>query len=201
VNNEIAVISCNSPDTEIKRYEIGPFYLQSGEQNVTVSATGIVDFDEMTMTFNDEGDFGFLDDLFEAKPSPNVSYEMINPCKYEAHVKNSNEPFLLIFSESYHPMWKAYIDGEEISPIPTYSIVNGFYINKTGNFNVTIYFTGQTYANIGLQISMITLIIVVAIIIIPSKKLEHLRNYIKRKIRREKRNPRLSQTKREGSHN
>jgi hypothetical protein len=201
VNNEIAAVSCNSSDTEIKRYEIGPFYLHSGEQNVTVSATGIVDFDEMTMTFNDEGDFGFLDDLFEAKPGPNVSYEMINPCKYEAHVENSDEPFLLIFSESYHPMWKAYIDGKEISPIPTYSLVNGFYINKTGNFNVTIYFTGQTYANIGLQISMITLIIVVAIIIIPSKKLEHLGNYIKRKIRREKRNSRLSQTKGEGSYN
>ena len=201
VNNATAVVSCNSSDTEIKHYEIGSFYLQSGEQNVTVSATGIVNFDAMTMTFNDEGNFGFLDDLFEAKPGPNVSYEMINPCKYEAHVENSDEPFLLIFSESYHPMWKAYIDGEEISPIPTYSIVNGFYINKTGNFNVTIYFTGQTYANIGLQISTITLIIVVAIIIIPSKKLEHLGNYIKRKIRREKRNPRLSQTKREGSHN
>ncbi len=195
VNNATAVVSCNSSDSEIKHYEVGPFYLNSGEQNVTVSATGIVDFDEMTMTFNDEGDFGFLDDLFEAKPGPNVSYEMINPCKYEAHIENSNEPFLLIFSESYHPMWKAYIDGEEISPIPTYSIVNGFYINKTGNFNVTIYFTGQTYANIGLQISTITLIIVVAIIIIPSKKLEQLGNYIKQKIRREKRNPRLSQTK------
>jgi len=201
VNNATTVVSYNSSDTEIKRYDVGPFYLHSGEQNVTVSATGRVDFDAMTMTFNDEGDFGFLDDLFEAKPGPHVSYEMINPCKYEAHVENSDEPFLLIFSESYHPMWKAYIDGEEISPIPTYSIVNGFYINKTGNFNVTIYFTGQTYANIGLQISTITLIIVVAIIIIPSKKLEHLGNYIKQKIRREKRNPRLSQTKGEGSHN
>ena len=201
INNTPTTIPCNSSSTETRLYEDGPIYFKSGEQNVTVSATGAVDFDAMTMTLNDEGDFGFLDDLFAAKPGPNVSYEMINPCKYEAHVENSDEPFLLIFSESYHPMWKAYIDGEEISPIPTYSIVNGFYINKTGNFNVTIYFTGQTYANIGLQISTITLIIVVAIIIIPSKKLEHLGNYIKQKIRRKKRKPRLSQTKGEGSHN
>jgi hypothetical protein len=195
VNNEIAVISCNSSETEIKRYEIGPFYLHSGEQNITVSATGITDFDAMTITFNDEGNFGFLDDLFEAKSGPNVSYEMINSCKYEAHIENSDEPFLLIFSESYHPMWKAYIDGEEISPIPTYSLVNGFYITKTGNFNVTIYFTGQNYADIGLQISLITLIFVVVILIIPSRKFEQLGNYIKRKVRREKRKPQLSQTK------
>jgi hypothetical protein len=200
VNNEIVVISCNSSESEIKRYEIGPFYLQYGEQNITVSATGITDFSEMTMTLNDEGDFGFLDDLFEAKPSPKVSYELVTPCKYEAHIENSDEPFLLIFSESYHPMWKAYIDGEEISPIPVYSLVNGFYINKTGSFDVTIYFTGQTYADIGLQISMITLILVVIILITPSRKLEQLENYITRKIRRETRKPQLSQTKGGSSH-
>ncbi len=194
INNTTITVSCNSPETEIKRYEIGPFYLHAGEQNVTVSATGIADFSELTMTLNDEGDFGFLDDLFEAEPGPNVSYKMINPCKYEAHIENIDEPFLLAFSESYHPMWKAYIDGEEISPIPVYSLVNGFYINKTGNFNVTIYFTGQTYADTGLQISAITLVIVVAIIIVPSKKLERLWLYISRKIRRETRKPQLPQT-------
>ncbi len=183
VNNTTTVISCNSTDTEIRRYEIGPFYLNAGEQNVTVSATGIVDFDAMIMAFNDEGEFGFLDDLFEAESGPNVSYEQINSGKYEAHVENSDEPFILIFSESYHPLWRAYIDNEEISSIPVYSLVNGFYINKTGNFDVTIYFTGQTYADIGLQISMITIIIVVAIIIIPFKKLEPFWNYLKRKIR------------------
>jgi hypothetical protein len=201
VNNITTIIPCNSSDSEIRRYEIEPFYFQSGEQNVTVSASGAVDFDDMLLTFNDEGDSGFLDDLFEAKPGPNVSYEMINPCKYEAYVENSTEPFLLIFSESYHPMWKAYIDGEEISSIPTYSIVNGFYITKTGNFTVTIYFTGQTYADTGLQISAITLVIVVAIILVPSKKFGQLRNYIKRKNHRQKRNPSLSQTKGRGSHN
>ncbi len=185
INNETITIPCNSPENEIKRVELEPIYLHSGEQTVTVSSTGIVNFDGMAMTLNDEGDFGFLDNLFEAESGPNVSYEMINSGKYEVHVENSNEPFLLIFSESYHPMWKAYIDDEEISPIPVYSIVNGFYINKTGSLNITIYFTGQTYADIGIKITIITLIIVVMILIIPSKKLKHWGKYIKQKIHKE----------------
>ncbi|UCC58008.1 MAG: discoidin domain-containing protein [Candidatus Bathyarchaeum sp.] len=194
MNDKTVSVSCNSPENETKHIEVGPFYLQSGEQTVTVSATGIVNIDGMSMTLNDKGGFGFLDDLFEAESGPNISYEMINAGKYEAHVEDSNEPFLLIFSESYHPMWKAYIDGEEISPIPVYSIVNGFYIDKTGDFNVTISFTGQTYADIGLKISMSTLIIVGIILIIPSKKFKHWGKYIKQKIFR-KNSSRLSKTK------
>ncbi len=184
VNDETIDISCNSPDAKIIHYEAGPFYLHSGEQTVTISATGEAYFSDMVMTLNDEGDFGFLDDLFEAKPGPKVSYEKINPTKYKAHVENSNEPFLLIFSESYHPRWKAYVDGEEISPIPMYSLVNGYYINKTGDFDVTIYFTGQSYADLGIRISVVTLIIVVPVMIIPSKKLKQWGKYIKQKVLR-----------------
>jgi hypothetical protein len=195
INNTPTTISCNSHGTESRLYEDGPIYFKSGEQNVTVSATGTVDFDEMTMTLNDEGDFGFLDDLFETNPCPNVSYEQINSGKYVAHVEDSDEPFLLVFSESYHPMWRAYIDNEEYSPIPVYSLVNGFYINKTGNFDVTIYFTGQTYADIGLHISLVTLILIVPILVIPSKRLEHFGNYLKQKIRTEKRTQQSSQNK------
>jgi hypothetical protein len=201
INNAATTIPCNSSSTETRLYEIEPTYFKAGKQNVTVNATGTVDFDNMTLTLSDKGDFGFLDDLFEAKPGPNVSYEMINPCKYEAHIENSDELFLLTFSESYHPMWKAYIDGEELSSIPVYSLVNGFYINKTGNFDVTIYFTGQTYADIGLQISLTTLIIVAIILAVPSKKFEQLENYLNRKTRRKARISRSSQPKEEESHN
>jgi hypothetical protein len=201
IDNTPTTIICNSSSNGSRLYEDGPIYFKAGEQNVTVSATGRVDFDEMTLTLSDEGDFGFLDDLLEAKPCPNVSYEILNPCKYEAHIENSDEPFLLVFSESYHPMWKAQIDGEEISSIPVYSLVNGFHINKTGNFDVTIYFTGQTYADIGLQISVTTLIVVAVILAVPSKKLEQLETYIKRKTRRNVRISRSPQAKEEVGHN
>jgi hypothetical protein len=147
-----------------------------------VSGNGKIDFDEMIIYSLNQNEQAFpVDDLFKPKPAPIISYDPINPCKYTVHVEDSTAPFLLIFSESYDPMWKAYVENNEISPIPMYSTVNGFYINKIGNFDVTIYFTGQTYANIGLEISAATLITVVAIIAIPSQKLEKWGKRIKHK--------------------
>ncbi|PVX26115.1 MAG: hypothetical protein CW691_02430 [Candidatus Bathyarchaeum sp.] len=193
INNTTTTISCNNSDNKTKLYEIEPIFLKSGEQNITVSTMGTVKLDGLTITLNDEGDSGFLDDIFEAESGPKVSYTQINSGKYEAQIENSDEPFLLVFSESYHPLWKAYINDKEISSIPVYSLVNGFYINTTGNFTVTIYFTGQTYADIGLQISLVTLIMVTPILIVPSKKLEKMGNYLKQKIRKNKHKHCLSQ--------
>ena len=179
VDNMTVPLQQAYPTMEAQWYEGGPIHLNRSNHTIEVSALGKIDFDQMFIySLNGEGDFGFLDGLFEAKPGPHVSYEKINPCKYEAHIENSDEPFLLIFSESYHPMWKAYVEGEEISPIPVYSIVNGFYINKTGNFNVTIYFTGQTYADIGLKISTLTFIVVIAYLIIPPKTFKRIKGWI-----------------------
>lgn len=186
----------NTTTTGVQWYEGGPVYLNSSNHLIEVGADGKVDFDEMIVYSLKEGEsMVSVNSLFEAKSDLQVSYEKINPCKYEAHIENSNEPFMLVFSEAYHPMWKAYIDGEEMSPIPAYSIVNGFYINKTGNFDVTIYFTGQTYADVGLKISMVALIIVGAMLIIPSKKLKHWGKYIKQKIFRENASSHLSKAK------
>jgi hypothetical protein len=198
INNKPTTIQCNGSSNKSRFYENGPVYFKAGKQNVTVTATGTVDFDEVTLTLNDEDEFGFLDDLFEAEQGPNVSYEMVSPSKYKAHIAGGDAPFLLVFSESYHPMWKAYIDGEELSSIPVYSLVNGFYINKTGNFDVTIYFTGQTYADIGVQISLTTLIFVAVILAVPSKKFEQLETYIKQKTRRKTHASRSSQSTEEG---
>ena len=186
IDDKTTTISCNSANTETKLYETQPTYLKSGEQKITVSATGTTDLKELTLALNDDGDSGFLDDLFQAKIGPNISYSQINSGKYEAHIENNNEPFLLVFSESYHPMWKAYINDMEIASIPIYDIVNGFYINKTGTFTVTIYFTGQTYADTGIQITLISIVIISPILIIPSKKLEKIGNYIKQKSHRQK---------------
>jgi hypothetical protein len=198
INNTPTTIQCNGSSNETRLYENGPVYFKAGKQNLTVNATGTVDFDEMTLTLNDEGEFGFLDDLFKVEQGPNVSYTMVDPSRYKAHIEGSNEPFLLVFSESYHPMWKAYVDDEEVSSIPVYSLVNGFYINKTGDFDVTIYFTGQTYADTGVQISVTTLIVVAVILAVPSKKFEQLENYIKQKTHRKTRVSRSPKPKEEG---
>jgi len=35
----------------------------------------------------------------------------INPTKYVVKVGKDEKPFFLVFSESYHPQWKAYVES------------------------------------------------------------------------------------------
>jgi len=66
-------------------------------------------------------------DIFELAPlsqpksrnninTPKVSHQMISPTKHKAFIQTEN-PFTLIFSESFHPYWRAYtiINGKNIS--------------------------------------------------------------------------------------
>jgi len=179
INKFVDTISCFSPSQGFKWYEVGPASLNDGEQNITIISTGKIEFDKMILySLKEDENVLSLNQLFKSSSSgPSISYENINPAKYNVHV-NSTEPFLLIFSDSYHPLWKAYVDGVETSPIIAYSMVNGFLINKLGEFDVTLYFTGQTYADIGLKISLATLILVMVAIAIPPSKIERIRKYI-----------------------
>lgn len=112
-------------------------------------------------------------------PSPIINYQRINPTKYKVRVTNATSPFVIVFSESFHPQWRAYINrnGKQVSwfeslykkPISEekHLLVNGYanawYIDPielgTGeNFTVTLYFKPQSYFYIGLIISGLTFI-------------------------------------------
>lgn len=103
------------------------------------------------------------DSLLTSNPTNNISfiYEKINPTKYIVHV-NASKPFFLVFSESYHKDWVAYVDGQQI-PVKYHFMVNGFanawYINKTGSYTITLEFWPQRLFYIGSAISITTLIL------------------------------------------
>ncbi len=90
----------------------------------------------------------------------NLSYKKINPTLWEVQV-NTTKPFMLSFAESYDPLWEArvYKDGkliQKVQPVPLYGIINGFYINETGNLKIVIRYKPQDWFEIGLAISGIT---------------------------------------------
>jgi hypothetical protein len=39
---------------------------------------------------------------------PQINFKKLNPTKYQVSI-NATQPFFLVFSESYHPLWKAYL--------------------------------------------------------------------------------------------
>jgi hypothetical protein len=184
-------LSFNTNDTDVgfHWYEAGPLHLEKGDQNFSVSANGKIVFDQMILySLTDSENNCTLQDLFShAAQMPTITYTKLNQVAYNVHVKTES-PFFLTFSETHHPLWKARLDdGQEISPSLAYSVVNSFYVNRTGEFDVTVYFEGQTYVDIGLRISLLSVIIVVTIIFMPRRVIEIARKRLAfRKENREK---------------
>ena len=54
-----------------------------------------------------------LDRLNLGKTPPTITFRKINPTRYEVKIENATKPFFLVFSESYHPKWKAYVETED----------------------------------------------------------------------------------------
>lgn len=185
INDSVHSIDCNSTVSRFEWHEIGPFSLDARNITLAVGGEGLVELDELLLySLKESEDHLSLDDLFNSpSPKASVTYEKLNPCTFKVHV-NASEPFTLVFTEAYDPLWKAFIDGETLTSTPTYSLVNSFYINKTGQFTVTIYFTGQTNADIGLKVALTSFIfLVVALPLVCSNRLD----FIKQKIPRMRR--------------
>ena len=167
-------IQLSNNSSKYQWFDAGIFHLNVGEQELSIGTLGKVGIGEVLLYSLSENESLDLSELFVDKADANViECEMVNPCTYKLRV-SASEPFLLVFSESYNPLWKALVEGEEISPIPVYSIVNGYFINKTGNLAITIYFTGQTYVDIGLKVSLAAFISTIVLTIIPSNVLKKM---------------------------
>ncbi|MCD6457788.1 MAG: LamG domain-containing protein, partial [Thermoproteales archaeon] len=92
-----------------------------------------------------------------------IEYVKINPTLWKVKV-NATKPFFLTFAETYDPMWEArvYKDGELIeivSPVPTYGVINGFWINQTGKLEIVLRYIPQDWFENGLTISLTTFIL------------------------------------------
>lgn len=47
--------------------------------------------------------------------TPRIVFRRINSAKYEARIEGAKEPFWLVFSESFHPQWKIFLDNNLIN--------------------------------------------------------------------------------------
>jgi hypothetical protein len=100
---------------------------------------------------------------------PEITFQKINPTEYLVHV-DTTEPFFLVFSESNHPDWKAYhgkvnwIEAFFRKPVSAdnHYRVNGFanawYIDKTGNYDITLFFRPQSWFYSGAVISVLSFV-------------------------------------------
>ena len=83
----------------------------------------------------------------EAKGTPALTFQRINPTRYRIGVDEADDPFLLIFSESYNENWNAYIGPSSSSPIPTVAVYDSGRIRE--KYSGQSFFSADPFAVLG----------------------------------------------------
>jgi len=83
---------------------------------------------------------------------PEAIFKKISPVEYEVEIIGAEKPFWLVFSEAFHPKWRANVEGEHFM---VNGFANGWYITKLGDYKATIYFEPQRvyYFSIGVSVT------------------------------------------------
>jgi hypothetical protein len=112
-----------------------------------------------------------------------LTYRKVDPTKYVVHV-NASRPFFLVFSESYHKDWIAYVNGEQLPDVRHFmanGYANAWYIDKPGSYEIILEFWPQRLFYIGAAISLTTFFFCVLYLSKDRMKLLYLRYLKKRK--------------------
>ncbi len=87
-----------------------------------------------------------------------ISFDYSSPTRVDVKVSNATSPFYLVFRETYDPGWNAFYSNGSMVNQSEHIQVNGFanawYITKTGNYTMTLYYAPQTLAWITWAISL-----------------------------------------------
>ena len=165
-------------------------YLERGKYEIEIGTNVHADLDSVIIYSVDNNQNQTIDKLFESggqnTPANLTGFKKIDPTKYEVNIRNASEPFIMTFAESYDPLWIAYAspdkelerdnnngisDSFRTNGIPMYSIVNGFYINKTGDYTLTVEYQPQKWFVQAGIVSIISLIAFVGIVLLQENKL------------------------------
>ena len=105
-----------------------------------------------------------------SSPSANLtSYQQTSGV--EARVTfQASAPFVMILTEPFDRLWRAYIGSSEIQPTPIYGLVNGFLVNQTGTLNIRVYYPLQTYLYVGMALSAASLSLFLLAIVLVWRK-------------------------------
>jgi hypothetical protein len=116
------------------------------------------------------------------KSSVKIQTRKVSPIKYYVQI-NTSEPFTLILSERYHPGWKAYFGEisefdvlwrekvDENKHFVADGCMNGWYIDKIGNYTITLYFQPQILIYFGFTVSLVTSVCLLCHIILQQVRL------------------------------
>jgi hypothetical protein len=191
-NNDLRNIrfSLKSNNSGLRWIYSNSTYLTQGRYEFSIFASAKSDLDsvmifetsnkELSNTYNAKKQSSY-EDIFSHNVNPPAiisGYDKINPTKFTLSIKNATRPYMISFAESYDPYWIAsydntnnaqYASGTGSNSIPLYGIVNGFYLNKTGNYSVTIEYQPQKWFSTGAMISLAVVAISISLFLFVSR--------------------------------
>lgn len=163
-------------------YSNDTFSLDKGTYQLRVNSDSYVDLDSILVYSVDntlenaselthgKTHYNTLEDFFnqDSYPATISKYIKLDSTKYVVNITNATRPYIISFAEGYDSLWKANIDGHgEIgnnetayisNSIPIYSFINGYFINKTGDYSVSLeYQPHKWFVEAGI-ISLLTLV-------------------------------------------
>ncbi len=165
-------------------------FLTKGIHEIRVYADSQTDLDSIIVYSIPEENSSSKDNgknnyLLNSKPEPLdgginstaiiSDYKKISSTKYTINITNASKPYILSFAESFDPLWIANAVSDSTSnpddknnnfrtgSMALYSVINGFLINKTGSYILTIEYQPQKWLN---DASVMSLVALIAMIII-----------------------------------
>jgi len=142
----------------------GPIYLGPGPALISVDGKGNGNASLDVLWLYEDGGNTTIGTLFksaEPPPASVLSFARKSPTRWNALV-NASRPFLLGFAEAYQPGWEARIIEhgnvvETIKPVQLYGVMNGYWINRTGNLEIEMRYQPQDMFETGLYATFATL--------------------------------------------
>lgn len=97
------------------------------------------------------------------RPSPpQISFKKISAEKYKVKVTGAKAPFVLVQSEAWDGIWEVRTpEGKRIASQPLFNTINGYPIDKTGDFELTVEYVSQSWFPAGLAITILALFLCV----------------------------------------
>lgn len=90
---------------------------------------------------------------------PNIKSSYIDPTRVNVSISDAKDPYILIFKQSYSSAWTASINGVDVDRhFPSNADFNAWYIDKKGDYNVSLRFKVQENYVRGGGISILTLL-------------------------------------------
>lgn len=89
-----------------------------------------------------------------------IEFKKVSPTNYIVKVTNSKGKFLLVFNNTFHPGWTASVEGKPIegdSHIVANGYANGFIIDDTGSFNISLKFAPGEEAQRFYKVSLLAI--------------------------------------------